>query len=88
MFEQWKSHGGGVGCGIDGLPLSEADMQGDPDRRYILDIASIVVLVYVLLPQNNSVLVNLRASLTLWSTWMYFWISRVVVDEHLRAFLV
>jgi hypothetical protein len=33
-----ESHGGGVGCVIDGcpprLPLSEADMQEDLDRRY------------------------------------------------------
>lgn len=33
-----ESHGGGVGCIIDGcpprLPLSEADMQVDLDRRY------------------------------------------------------
>ena len=32
-----ESHGGGVGCVIDGcpprLPLSEADMQVDLDRR-------------------------------------------------------
>lgn len=32
-----ESHGGGVGCIIDGcpprLPLSEADMQADLDRR-------------------------------------------------------
>jgi len=34
-----ESHGGGVGCVIDGcpprLPLSEADMQEDLDRRYL-----------------------------------------------------
>lgn len=35
-----ESHGGGVGCIIDGcpprIPLSEADMQFDLDRRYLL----------------------------------------------------
>ena len=35
-----ESHGGGVGCVIDGcpprLPLSEADMQIELDRRYIV----------------------------------------------------
>ena len=35
-----ESHGGGVGCIIDGcpprLPLSEADMQVELDRRYWL----------------------------------------------------
>ncbi|MCI55069.1 chorismate synthase, partial [Trifolium medium] len=34
-----ESHGGGVGCVIDGcpprVPLSEADMQEDLDRRYL-----------------------------------------------------
>lgn len=33
-----ESHGGGVGCVIDGVPprrpLSEADLQADLDRRY------------------------------------------------------
>lgn len=33
-----ESHGGGVGCIVDGcpprLPLCEADIQGDLDRRY------------------------------------------------------
>lgn len=33
-----ESHGGGVGCVVDGcpprLPLSEADLQVDLDRRY------------------------------------------------------
>lgn len=35
-----ESHGGGVGCVIDGcpprLPLSESDMQVELDRRYFL----------------------------------------------------
>ena len=34
-----ESHGGGVGCVVDGVPprrsLSEADLQGDLDRRYL-----------------------------------------------------
>ena len=35
-----ESHGGGVGCVIDGVPpwrpLSEADLQPDLDRRYFV----------------------------------------------------
>ncbi|GKF46454.1 chorismate synthase, partial [Tanacetum coccineum] len=35
-----ESHGGGVGCSIDGcplrIPLSEADLQVDLDRKYYL----------------------------------------------------
>ena len=35
-----ESHGGGVGCIVDGcpprIPLSEADLQIDLDRRYLI----------------------------------------------------
>ena len=35
-----ESHGGGVGCVIDGcpprMPLSAEDLQGDLDRRYLI----------------------------------------------------
>lgn len=39
-----ESHGGGVGCVIDGcpprIPLTEADLQVDLDRRYLLSYIS------------------------------------------------
>lgn len=46
-----ESHGGGVGCVIDGcpsrLPLSEADIQVDLDRRYsVLYICGPCVIQY------------------------------------------
>jgi hypothetical protein len=51
-----ESHGGGVGCIIDGcpprIPLSEADMQFDLDRRLFLLFSQRITFVICFVPQG------------------------------------
>lgn len=54
-----ESHGGGVGCIIDGcpprIPLSESDLQFDLDRRSGTNL----FLVFFLLSENDLLIVDL-----------------------------